>query len=115
MGKLATAAVLIMTLMGCASGHCLGTKAEKKIKIYKPDGSLQCTGGKVTSLEAMAKELGDIKIYSQENKSDGMMHVMMCGTPTGRVNVYEINEADFSKVSGLGFKKFSDVEKDLKN
>ncbi|MEQ1665239.1 MAG: hypothetical protein ABL927_07690 [Bdellovibrionales bacterium] len=54
----------------------------------------------------MAKQLMDIKILSQQSKSDGIMHMMVCGSPTGKVNVYEINSADQVKAQQLGFEVF---------
>lgn len=80
------------------------TNQIKKIKIYKPDGSIQCEKGTGISAAEMQKQLGDIKTYSAENKSDGLIRIQVCGTPTGNCNVYEINEADFVKAEKLGFK-----------
>lgn len=82
------------------------TNSLKKIKIYKADGSIQCEQGTGLQPAEMAKQLGDIKIYSSENKSDGLIRIQVCGQPTGNCNVYEINEADFAKASALGFKKW---------
>jgi hypothetical protein len=82
------------------------TNQIKKIKIYKPDGSVQCEQGSGTSAADMQKQLGDIKAYSAETKSDGLIRIQVCGQPTGNCNVYEINETDFAKASTLGFKKW---------
>lgn len=83
------------------------TNPLKKIKIFKPDGSIQCEQGTGTPASEMAKQLGDIKIYSSETKHDGLIRIQVCGQPTGNSNVYEINESDFEKASSkLGFKKW---------
>ena len=82
------------------------TNPIKKIKIFKPDGSIQCEQGTGTSVAEMAKQLGDIKVYSSVNKHDGLLRTQVCGNATGNCNVYEINEADFAKASTLGFKKW---------
>lgn len=94
-------------LTACASGHCRGQKInpDKKIFVYKPDGSLQCEAKSGVSLEKMAEEFGEIKIFSKENKSDGKMHIMLCGSPSGKVNVYEIYEHDFEKIKNAGFRQ----------
>lgn len=78
----------------------------KKIKIYKPDGSIQCEKGTGIPVQEMAKELGDITIYNSENKHDGLMRIQVCGQPTGQSNVYEIGESDYPRAAGLGFKKW---------
>ncbi|OFZ12519.1 MAG: hypothetical protein A2Z20_11425 [Bdellovibrionales bacterium RBG_16_40_8] len=99
---------LVLTLIGCASGHCRGRKAgsEKHIFIYKADGSKQCEKKKnATSVDVMAEELKDIMIYSKENKSDGFMHIAVCGSATGKINIFEIKENDLEKAKALGFQE----------
>src|SRR5690606_4760685 len=102
--------ILSLTVLGCASGHCRGRESIKeaskmkwtdeevmekrraeRVFVYKPDGSLQCGMGQSIKPETMASQLGEIKIYSMENKNDGMMRIQLCGSPTGQINVYEIS------------------------
>ena len=78
----------------------------KKIKVAKPDGTLQCNQGVKVSLVEMQKQLQDIPVFSSENIHDGMMRIQMCGTPTGNHNVYEINESDLDKAISYGFKRW---------
>lgn len=82
------------------------TNPIKKIKIYKPDGSIQCEQGTGVSPADMAKQLGDVKVFSSEKKHDGLIRTQVCGNATGNCNVFEINEADFAKAEKLGFKKW---------
>ena len=98
---------LSLLFMGCASGHCRGKKEndQKSAYVFKEDGSRQC-GGKGVSLNDMAKELSGIMIRSQENRKDGKMHIMMCGGPTGNINVYEIMEKDLPEAIKRGFQEF---------
>jgi hypothetical protein len=84
------------------AGHDMAD--DKRVLVYKSDGSLQCQQGGAKALDDMAKELKGIKILSSLNKSDGRMHVQVCGTPTGKVNVYEIFEKDLAKAQKKGFK-----------
>lgn len=78
----------------------------KRVRVFKPDGSLQCGMGKKIDLSTMQKELGDMKVYSSENKHDGLMRVQVCGHPTGNCNVFEIDGVNLEKASKLGFKKW---------
>ena len=78
----------------------------QRVRIFKPDGSLQCGQGKKTDLSVMAKELQNIQIFSSENKHDGLMRIQLCGHPTGTCNVFEILQADLEKAEKLGFKKW---------
>lgn len=76
----------------------------KTVFVSKNDGSLQCGVGQNIPPEEMAKELGDIKVYSLANKHDGMMHIQVCGSSTGQVNIFEIAESDLKKAINKGFK-----------
>ena len=95
-----------------AAGKALDAKVEnlkkdaamKSVKVYKPDGSLQCNQGQAVSVKEMQRELRDIKIISSEKKHDGLMRIQVCGHPTGMNNVYEIAESDLEKATGHGFK-----------
>lgn len=126
------ASILSMTLLGCATGKCVnaanpspapasvstpnlqsGEAAMKpeskldKVKVFKPDGSLQCGQGKAVSIVEMQKELKNIKVYSSGNKNDGMMRIQLCGSPTGNANVYEIDRKDLAAAIKLGFKEWT--------
>ena len=78
-----------------------------KVRIYKPDGSLQCEMGKKVSLETMEKELKGITVYGKSNRNDGLMRIQVCGAPTGNANVYEINRSDLEKALKKGFKEWT--------
>ena len=54
----------------------------------------------------MRKQLGDIEVFSAENKHDGMMRIQVCGQPTGQNNVYEIDVKNLEAALKLGFKKW---------
>ena len=75
--------------------------------VYKADGSLQCGQGEKTEIAAMRKDLGNIEVFSSENKHDGMMRVQVCGAPTGYSHVFEISKSDLEAAVKLGFKKWS--------
>ncbi len=77
-----------------------------RVKVFKPDGSLQCNQGKKIALDEMAKQLKDISVHSSENKHDGLMRAQMCGRPTGYNNVYEIDLENLDKALKLGFNKW---------
>lgn len=83
-----------------------GVKEMSKVKVYKPDGTLQCNQGEKISIDTMTKELMGITIYSKENKHDGLMRIQLCGKPTGNNNVFEIDETNLGKALALGFKKW---------
>jgi hypothetical protein len=78
-----------------------------RVKVYKYDGSLQCNMGKAISVDEMEKQLKDIKVFARENKSDGMMRIQLCGSPTGRANVYEIERKDIEAAKKAGFQEWT--------
>ncbi len=126
--KLVFLSVLCMNLLACSHGNCRAqgqssevTKSTEvhsgvskvspaqadKVKVYKPDGSLQCGQGKAIPLADMQKELGDIKVYSSFNRNDGLMRIQVCGAPTGHSNVYEIDRKDLEQALKKGFKEWT--------
>lgn len=80
---------------------------QDRVKVFKYDGSLQCGMGKAIAIDEMAKELTGLRIYSSENKPDGLMHIQMCGSPTGRANVYEIDKTSLEQAKKKGFKEWT--------
>lgn len=79
------------------------TSESKNILVFKYDGSKQCGEGQEITMDAMSRQLRDIKILSMSKKHDGMMRIQVCGAPTGHANVYEISEKDLSKARSYGF------------
>lgn len=79
---------------------------EKRVFVYKYDGSKQCGAAAGVPPETMAKELQGIKIFSKENKMDGLMHIQVCGAATGRANVFEIKSEDLAKAQAKGFQEW---------
>lgn len=82
-------------------------KIERRVYVFKYDGSRQCGQGTVILPKRMARELNGIKLYSQESKNDGLMHVQVCGAPTGKANVYEIDESQLDKAKKRGFQQWN--------
>jgi hypothetical protein len=79
---------------------------QDRVKVFKYDGSLQCKMGTAVSVDDMKKELKTFTVYSSQNKSDGLMHMQVCGKPTGKANVYEVDRKDLAEVKKLGFKEW---------
>lgn len=83
------------------------TSKADRVKVFKPDGSLQCGQGKAVAVTEMQNQLNGIKVYSSVNRNDGMMRVQVCGAPTGNVNVYEIDRKDLAAAQKKGFKEWT--------
>lgn len=81
--------------------------ALNSVVVYKEDGSLQCAMGKPVKLEEMEKELKGIPVMGREKKSDGMMRIQLCGSPTGMMNTYKIPSDRVSEALKRGFKKWN--------
>jgi|FLYM01.1.fsa_nt_gi hypothetical protein len=115
LSQFALGSLLIVVSLGCANTHCRQKKAgdemsqnqngqqTQKILVAKADGSRQCEEKSGTSLDRMAKDLGEVKIYRQFKQNDGMMRIQVCGAPTGMYNVYEIEAKDQQAAVNVGF------------
>jgi uncharacterized lipoprotein YajG len=111
-----TLSLFIMT--SCSSKPCreVNTKdipeefqnpvSKKSVFVYKYDGTKQCGEGQEVSLDAMSKQLRNIKILSMTKKNDGMMRIQVCGAPTGQANVYEIEAENLKKAKEFGFQEW---------
>ncbi|WP_413561551.1 hypothetical protein [Bdellovibrio sp. HCB209] len=126
MRKLVTMLIPVLILAACSHGDCRGEKrknsqanpetgaavattsnASDRVKVFKPDGSLQCGQGKRIPVADMQKELGSIQVFSSKNQNDGMMRIQVCGSPTGNCNVYEIDRKDLAAAQKAGFKEWT--------
>lgn len=100
----------ILSLTACAHSDGLNKPAtepsEKRVRIYKSDGSRQCEGGGI-SPEAMKSQLQGIRVYAAEKQTlHGMIFPSVCGGQTGSINVYTIAEQDLPKAEKRGFVRF---------
>lgn len=117
-----SAVLIVGSLLSCANHPCHEPKEPEGLKastfveppqesqngrvwIVKGDNSKQC-GTQGTSLDAMAKQLKGIQVFSKEKKSDGLMHIQMCGADTGRLNAYEIKSSDLKTAKDVGFREW---------
>ena len=123
-----TIVLFFLFISGCTTGNCRSQIVKKeqaggvlplkenklipipglseRVKVYKPDGTLQCAQGKKIPLDEMVKQLGDIKVYNSFSDNDGMMRIQLCGSPTGNSNVYEIDRENLKRAVSLGFKEW---------
>jgi hypothetical protein len=115
------------SLSGCTHGHCKRVQKEKTINgpqeesltnpnkrqmnvykkrvlVFKYDGTLQCQAWKGISLDEMEKELSPITVISKNKKHDGQVRIQVCGSGTGKANVFEIYEEDLESALKKGFK-----------
>lgn len=81
-------------------------RGEKTVVVYKPDGSLQCQMGQAVKPEEMEKQLSGMTVLSRAKRPDGLMHIQVCGQPTGMINVYEVHASSLLEAERRGFKKF---------
>ncbi len=79
-----------------------------KVRVYKSDGSRQCEKRTGRSVESMERELAGIPVHHREKRSDGLMHIQVCGSPTGMINIYEIDSSNLKKAEERGFKKWEE-------
>lgn len=78
-----------------------------RIWVSRTEGSLQCQPGTGKSLADSAAELSGIVVYKKLARLDGLMRVQMCGTPTGRLHVFEIDAGRLADAEKRGFVIFN--------
>lgn len=82
--------------------------APLKARVYKWDGSRQCERRGAKSVEATERELAGIPVYHREKRSDGLIHIQVCGSPTGIINIFEIDSSNLKQAEERGFKRWED-------
>ncbi len=102
---------LLVFLVQCSSKPCvpeifLKNKSHRVIEIYRPDGTKQCGMGEEISLESMEKELNSIGVETLDRRKgqNNLFRTVVCGAPTGKVNIYKIYSSDLKRVEPLSFK-----------
>ena len=104
--------VLVLTLAILASLTACGggEDEEASSKVFKSMGSLQCSGGGV-SLAALQARLAaaNVEVRSAACGTDGVALPAICGTPDGRIGIFEISPAQADAAAAAGFKPLSTV------
>ena len=94
------------TLAACGGGD-IGS-SPNGVTLYRYAGSVQCTGGGLT-LADMNMQLTNagVLVYSASCGSDGYIHAGGCGSPDGRIGIFEVPTSQAQAASALGFAPLS--------
>lgn len=89
--------LLVLATSACA--------APPTTSVFKPLGSLQCSGGGQTA-QALGRALADagVPVLATRCGSDGRMYPAMCGAADGRVGIFDIAASDAAAAAKLGFR-----------
>jgi hypothetical protein len=89
-----------------AGGYGLWVFDESTVQVFKYDGTLQCGMGGEISLEEMSKELEakGIEVEASRKGTDGLVHISVCGSSTGAINVYVIDRGALPAAQRLGYR-----------
>jgi hypothetical protein len=71
-----------------------------EVRVYRPDGTLQCKMGRERILaddRAVLEQLG-AKVLSAEKRVVPVKIIAVCGAPTGQSNTFVISDEDWTKV-----------------
>lgn len=101
--RLPSGLVLGLALAACGAAGSAGTA--QRVEVFKADGSRQCEPDSGQSPAAMRTDLeaAGIRVHAARSASDGMLHMQVCGAPTGRINVFSIDAAGLDAARSLGF------------
>ena len=78
------------------------------VRIFKSTGEKQCGQSPGISIQDMTKVLTRHHIYVIESHTqpDGLMHMVLCGAPSGKIHVFTISRKDLKRALRLDFKVF---------
>lgn len=105
MNNIATAtltgvAACCLLMIGCSGSD----DSKSAVKVFQSDAAVQCESEGI-SVEDMQKILaaGNIKVHCAQKGNTGMMHMTVCGAPTGSINIYTIPKDQLEQAQMLGF------------
>lgn len=90
----------LASLAACGGGD----EGEGGTKVFKSLGSLQCSGGGV-SLTTLQSQLAaaNITVGSAICGTDGLATPTVCGSPDGKIGIFEIPSAQIGAATAAGF------------
>jgi len=102
-----TGLLLSAVLLSACSGK---STSNDTVKVYRSDGSLQCEGGGITpeTMRATLESAG-IAVQCAQAGHDGNMHITVCGSPTGNINVFTIEKRQAEGARIIGFAPVSEL------
>jgi hypothetical protein len=106
--------IVVLTLAVLASPAlltaCGGNDEEPGSKVFKSMGSLQCSGGglSLTTLQAQLTA-ANVQVRSGACGTTGLATATVCGSPDGRIAIFEISPAQAEAAGAVGFAPLSTV------
>jgi hypothetical protein len=102
--------IAILTLAVLASLTACGGGGDEEAgsKVFKSMGSLQCSGGGV-SLAALQAQLAaaNVQARSAACGTEGLANSTVCGSPDGRIGIFEISPTQAGAAAAAGFMPLS--------
>lgn len=97
--------VILTSLSACGGGD---DEAENGMQVYRTMGSLQCSGGGV-SLATLQTQLtaAKVEVRAAACGTDGQALPTLCGTPDGKIGIFEIPPAQAAAAAAAGFMPLS--------
>ncbi|GGD07867.1 hypothetical protein [Halopseudomonas salina] len=98
----------LLALSGCSQAG--STDLVGEVGIYLDSGSTQCRDDGM-KLEEMQQLLGDadIPFSAATCGTDGNMYTAMCGSPDGRIGIFQIAPEHLQLARALGFEALANV------
>lgn len=100
------ALAVLASLAACGGGD----DATSGTRVIKSLGSLQCSGGGVT-LAALQGQLtaANVKVGSATCGTDGLAGPTVCGSPDGKIGIFEISAEQAGAAASAGFVPITSV------
>lgn len=96
---------ILASLTACGGGD---DEEDAASKVFKSMDSLQCSGGGV-SLATLQAQLAaaNVQVRSAACGTNGMATPTVCGSPDGRIGIFEISPSQAGAAAAAGFTSLS--------
>lgn len=103
--------LICLGLAACDDDLVNDLDSEQYVNVYQDDQALSCSTAGRISVEAHSKLLIDenIEIHCSQKGYDGFAYTLSCGSETGTINIFTINDKDLSEAESLGFSSLSNL------
>lgn len=103
--------LICLGLTACDDDLADDLDREQYVNVYQDDQALSCSTAGRVSVETHGKLLSDknIEIHCSQKGYDGFAYTQSCGSETGSINIFTINDKDVSEAESLGFSNLSNL------
>jgi hypothetical protein len=98
--------LLVLTELAACDGS---DDSDTSIKVFKSMGTQQCSAGVPLSVLQGQLAAANVQVSASACGTDGMANPTVCGTPDGKIGIFDISSNQASAAAAAGFTPLSSL------